>query len=227
MLRLLLLSCLLAPLFSLAQYKNYKISVKGDTLNAIDMKGLKQGKWLIRLETLRGEPGYEEEGVFKDDKKEGIWRRYNLAGDIIAIENYKWGNKDGLSRYFTMMGALRDETWRAINPDNPYDTVEVPDPLDPYKVTMQVIKVEGSSVKHGVWRFYDPASGALARTETYFLGKLEDPNKKLLTATSPADSSMQVRKKLSDDSKPKEIQDYDKKNSGKKKVKIREGRSGY
>jgi antitoxin component YwqK of YwqJK toxin-antitoxin module len=223
--RILLLTCLLLPLFSLAQYKSYKIGIKGDTLNATDMQGKKQGKWIVRLETVRGEPGYEEEGVFKDDIKEGIWRRYNLGGDIIAIENYKWGHKDGLSRYFTMMGPLRDETWRAINPENPYDTVEVPDPLDPYKVSMQVIKVEGSTVRHGVWRFYD-ASGGLARTETYFMGKLEDPNKKLLTATTAADSSLQVRKKLSDDSKPKEIKDYDKKNSGKKKIKVREGRVG-
>ena len=45
-----------------AQYKSYKISVKGDTLNAIDLNGLKQGKWVVHVDPLRGEPGYEEEG---------------------------------------------------------------------------------------------------------------------------------------------------------------------
>ena len=47
-----------------AQYKSYRLSDKGDTLNAIDMTGKKQGKWLLRVAPLRGEPGYDEEGVF-------------------------------------------------------------------------------------------------------------------------------------------------------------------
>ncbi|MBC7508143.1 MAG: hypothetical protein H7320_05240, partial [Ferruginibacter sp.] len=48
-----------------AQYKLFKINNKGDTINAVSQKGVKQGKWVIRTEELRGEPGYEEEGVFK------------------------------------------------------------------------------------------------------------------------------------------------------------------
>src|SRR5665647_928978 len=68
-----------------AQYKTYKLSIKGDTLNAIDSKGLKQGKWVIHVDPLRGEPGYEAEGIFINDKKEGPWRKYTLGGDIIAI----------------------------------------------------------------------------------------------------------------------------------------------
>ncbi len=30
-----------------AQYKSFSLSVKGDTLNAIDKKGMKQCKWVI------------------------------------------------------------------------------------------------------------------------------------------------------------------------------------
>jgi hypothetical protein len=45
--------------FADAQYKSYKISVKGDTINIVDHNGLKQGKWVINVDTLRGEPGYE------------------------------------------------------------------------------------------------------------------------------------------------------------------------
>ena len=225
--RLIILVLLLMPFVSQAQYKNYKLSVKGDTLNIIDAKGLKQGKWLVRVEELRGEPGYEEEGEFRDDRKEGVWRRYNLTGDLVAVESYRWGMKDGICRYFTIMGEEHQESWRAINPDKEYDTVEVPDPIDPYKVTMVAVKVEGRALRHGTWRFYDPASGAILRTETWFMDKKEDPNKKLLTGTSAADSTMSIRKKLSDDSKPKEVKEYDKKNSGKKKYNVREGRTGY
>src|SRR5450432_2563365 len=77
-----------------AQYKTYKLSPRGDTLNAIDNKGLKQGKWVLHVDELRGEPGYEEEGIFVNDKRDGIWRKYNLNSDAIAIENYKYGGKD-------------------------------------------------------------------------------------------------------------------------------------
>src|SRR5215216_4382187 len=101
-----------------AQYKEYKLSPTGDTLNAIDNKGLKQGKWVITVGELRGEPGYEEEGIYKDDKKTGTWRRYNSTGDILAIETYRFGGKDGVQEYFSFLGELqRQEEWHAYNPD--------------------------------------------------------------------------------------------------------------
>ena len=82
-----------------AQYKSFKISVKGDTINKIDKKNLKQGKFVLRREELRGEPGFEEEGIFKNDTKEGVWRRYNLQGDPIGFETYLRGVKDGFKQY--------------------------------------------------------------------------------------------------------------------------------
>ena len=46
--------------------------------------------------------------------------------DVIAIENYKYGGKDGLSQYYTPLGeVVREENWRAYNPDAPYDTIAV------------------------------------------------------------------------------------------------------
>jgi len=80
---------------SAQQWKSYQISLKGDTLNCIDLDTLKQGKWVVRVEPLRGEPGYEEEGIFVDDQKEGLWRRYNLTGDLVAVENFRCAFKDG------------------------------------------------------------------------------------------------------------------------------------
>ncbi|HSK13013.1 MAG TPA: hypothetical protein VK907_07335, partial [Phnomibacter sp.] len=73
------------------QYRSYKLSDRGDTLNCIDMNGLKQGPWLERFPELRGNPGYEEEGEYVDGKKEGVWRKYTLQGDIMAVESYRWG----------------------------------------------------------------------------------------------------------------------------------------
>ncbi|HXB44864.1 MAG TPA: hypothetical protein VNV85_12435, partial [Puia sp.] len=116
--RLLFLYFLLISSSSFSQWKSYKIGPKGDTLDCIDKKDQKQGKWVLHFDELRGEPGFEEEGVFKDSRKEGTWRIYNLEGDLTGLEYFKWGNKDGVCQYFTKTGELlREESWKALNPD--------------------------------------------------------------------------------------------------------------
>src|SRR5437764_5708705 len=115
-----------------SQWKDYIIGAKGDTLNRLDKNGLKQGRWVVHVDDLRGERGYEEEGVFINDKKEGTWRKYTLEGDLTAIENYRYGFKNGKNVYFNDMGdPLREESWRAVDPKNPYDTINVYDVTDP------------------------------------------------------------------------------------------------
>ena len=69
-----------------SQPGSFIIGVKGDTLNKIDKKNMKQGKWVIRVDEVRGEPGYEEEGEFKNNRKEGTWRIYYLEGDLSGLE---------------------------------------------------------------------------------------------------------------------------------------------
>lgn len=210
---------LLALLFALqsveAQCVTYTIGDKGDTLNCVDTKNLRQGPWTIHVDPLRGEPGYEEEGVYVDGVKDGKWRQYDLAGDLIAVENYRYGSKDGLQEYFTNVGdRLREESWMSVNPKNPYDTVTVyDDPHNPFKSERKVIKLDASTVKHGTWLYFDPSTGTVAKTEKYVLGKLQDG---AITQTAPAGVS----------DKPKEVQDYEKKNAGKKKIDIRTGETG-
>ncbi|MEO6583421.1 MAG: hypothetical protein ABIO05_03805, partial [Ferruginibacter sp.] len=156
-----------------AQYKTFEISVNRDTINAIDKKDLKQGKWIIKVAELRGEPGYEEEGVFKNGKKEGLWRRYTSTGDLIAIENYRFGGKDGLQQYFTRMRDLvREEGWRAYNPDTPYDTIPIYGTGSNEIINYKIVKAEQYSVKHGTWKFYDPATGRIIKSETFDRGFL-------------------------------------------------------
>lgn len=205
-----------------SQYKNYIIGVKGDTLNIVDNKGQKQGKWVVRYEQVRGEPGYEEEGVYKDNRKEDTWRRYNLMGDIIAVENFHWGNKDGVSQYYNKIGQLlREESWRAINPDKLYDTLDVEDVDNPGNFKTIVVKNEGAGVKHGSWKYYDPYSGMITKTETYTFGKLETGEKPVIAATTAADSTRAAKPKA----KPKEVMEFEKKNAGKKKIRVRDGQT--
>lgn len=223
---------LLFPLAGFGQWKDYFVGAKGDTLNRVDMNGKKQGPWFVHVDDLRGEKGYEEEGYFENDFKEGTWKRFSLQGIKIAEENYRWGKLNGRCRYYTYNGGLtREENWRAMDPANKFDTVAVYDVKDPSKIKdWVVIKNEGVSLRHGEWRYYDPIEGVMVRTEKYQLNKLLNNNDEVVdeedlkpigisnNTRNPADTAGKP--------KPKEVLDFEKKNSGKKKMKVRDGRTG-
>ncbi|MEP6615837.1 MAG: hypothetical protein ABJA57_04630 [Ginsengibacter sp.] len=201
------------------QYKEYKISVKGDTINATDKKGFKQGKWIVKVAEVRGEPGYEEEGIFKNDKKEGTWRKYNLNSDLLAIENYRFGGKDGLQQYYTPFGDItREENWRGYNPDAPYDTIPIYGTGSNEIVDYKIVKAEQYSVRHGDWKYYDASTGRIIKTETYDRGNL---------AKTPDSKDVAVGDKPKSKVKPKEVLEFEKKNSRKKKVLLRQGQTTY
>jgi hypothetical protein len=123
-----------------------------------------------------------------------------------------------------------------VDPQNPYDTVPVYDVDDPSLVTgTVVVKLEGKSLKHGTWIYYDPLSGTVARTEKWWLDKpaneqgngpkTEDelaPIDISGTGKKPTDTSTTKKTTV----KPKEVLDFEKKNAGKKKIKVRDGKTG-
>ncbi|MFN5135624.1 MAG: hypothetical protein ACK5DG_09945 [Chitinophagaceae bacterium] len=231
-----LMICVTAPLMfwmnGAAQCKEFIIGAKGDTLNCVDMKGLKQGRWVNKFEELRGEPGYEEEGEYKDGKKTGPWRLYTLMGDLIAIENYRFGFKHGQQQIFNAMGdLLREESWLAQDPEKPTETVEVLDINDPKKVYLVEVKLEASTVPHGIWKIFEPGTGKVLQKQNFIFGKLDDGSGTAngVLKKDPNDKSEAVvdkKEEKKDKPKPKEVMDYEKKNSGKKKIKIRTGETG-
>ncbi len=191
-----------------AQWKDYRLINDGkDTINRVDHHGKKQFEWVVRVESVRGEPGYEEEGMFINDRKEGEWRIFNLMGDLVGIEHYKWGNKDGIAQYFTIHGNLRmEQSWKALNPDKQYDTIQVED-IDQLNSFREVIvKNEGASLRHGEWKTYDSETGALLKNEKYVVGKLEQES---LPTTQSDDQPKSVPK-------PKEVLEFEKTKKGKK-----------
>lgn len=230
--RLILVCTLFISINGFGQWKNYIISVKGDTLNRVDMNGKKQGPWAIHVDEMRGERGYEEEGYFDNDQKTGTWKKYSLQGVKIAEENYSWGKLNGKQQYFTFFGGLeRVENWRAIDPKIAYDTVSVYDLHDPSKeVDRVVVKNEGVSMKHGTWTYYDPKEGTIEATEHYVMNKLQTDN-------GTGDDDIQIigvsKTKATSDSLQrandpalKMIKQYEKENSGKKRIKVRDGSTG-
>ena len=204
-----------------AQYKSFKIGAKGDTINKIDKKGFKQGKYVLRTEELRGEPGFEEEGIYKNNTKEGIWRRYNLMGDPIGFETYLHGGKDGFQQYYSALGELlREENWRGYNPDAPFDTIAIYGTGSNEIVDYKIVKAEQYSIKQGMWRFYEPVTGRLLKTEEWDRNNLVLPNspKKEVSGNSLKGVKKEVAKTAS-------MLEWEKKNKGKKNV-IRNGQTG-
>lgn len=212
---------------SFSQCKTYQLNEKRDTINCTDFESRKQGNWDVKVIDNHGEPGYREVGYYKDGKKEGAWTRYNLMGDTIAEENYKWGCKNGVQRYYNLIGLVREESWKAIDPKNPYDTVRVYDLNTPDKYDLKVVKVDASSVKHGTWTYYDPERGAITKTEEYVIDQLVSNRKKTISELN--DSVITAQKNLPDSlsakNKPPEVLKYEKKNA-KKKIQVRDGATG-
>lgn len=232
--RLLPLLVFLISLNSSAQWKSYVLGVKGDTLNRVDMKGMKQGPWVIKVPDLRGERGYEEEGYFENDLKEGEWKRFSLEGVKIAQESYRWGKLNGKQQYFTYNGGLmREESWRAIDPANAFDTVAVYDIKDPSKILdWVVVKNDGVALKHGKWNYYEARSGRVEATEYYVMNKLQTDEGDMIADDDLRPIDIGRAKAKSDTTgnktvqKPQAVLDYEKKNSGKKNIKVRDGSTG-
>ena len=218
--KLLLTSITLLLFLTSGFAQSFKRTADGDTLNYTDAKKLKQGKWVIRVEPQRGNDGYEEEGIYKNDKKEGVWRLYSLEGDIIGVENFKLGGKHALQQYYTYLGDLvKEENWKGYDPETPYDTIPVYGSGNNEIVDFKIVKAEQYSVKHGEWRWYEPGTSRLVKTEKYDRGALEkDPN---AFALIPKTASEEKKKEIP---KTAEMLEWEKKNKGKKNV-IRDGKT--
>ena len=237
--RYLLIAALFISFTSNAQWKSYSFTPRRDTINRVDLKGMKQGAWVEHIAPMRGEDAYDEQGFYKDDKREGIWKRFSTDGDLLAVEGYYLGMKTGKCKYYLYTGELeREESWRAIDPKSPYDTIDIVDVSDPSKILRkEVVKVEPMSYKNGTWTYYDTETGSIKSTEEWVMNKRKediavsnnddlapiDVTKGNKSAASNNTSQTDEKKQVA---KPKEVLEFEKKNSGRKKIRVRDGSTG-
>ena len=120
-----------------------------------------------------------------------------------------------------------------MDPKIAYDTVPVYDINNASKIiTYVVVKNEGLALKHGKWSYYDPREGTVEATEFYVMNKLRTESDELIADDDIKPIDISNAKAKSDTAnkkpvtKPQAILDYEKKNSGKKKVKTRDGSTG-
>ncbi len=113
-----LLLCLVSELSAQSEF-----TIKHDSINWVDSKGLKQGKF--RKNDRNGKPVYE--GYFRNDKPYGIFRYFDEDGKTMAITVF---SKDAKSCHTTMfdrngsvmakgkyINQLRDSIWVFYNSD--------------------------------------------------------------------------------------------------------------
>ena len=65
-------------------------------INLIDCDSIKQGHWIVhKYAVLNKQIGPEriidEEGFYKDNKKQGFWKKYSNAGKVLDSVEYKDG----------------------------------------------------------------------------------------------------------------------------------------
>lgn len=215
------LSCSMIFLFSFAQSQNMT-----------DAEGRKQGFWHLNMPAKYGEPGYQESGIFQNNQKEGRWILMNTMGDTLGIEHYKHGLKDGHCIYFSLAGLIREESWAVLEPHHQYDTIKVYGQSEADGIKKKQVQNESISVKNGTWKYWDPEKVVLLKQEEYQMGQLisDDGTAKSDTSLPPdpsAKTSTATPTKSKTVKKPKEVLQYEKDNSDKKKIKVRTGATSY
>ena len=94
----------------------HKGLVAGDTINMTDANGRKQGKWII-LGRHNPKAGYApeqkmSEGLYKDNRKTGVWIDYFPSGNIKNKITFKDGRPHGPTSLYFQNGNVKEEgTW--------------------------------------------------------------------------------------------------------------------
>ena len=100
---------LLISVNSVAQ--NFKI-FNGDTINRIDDNNLKQGMWVV----FNNDTGKKiDEGIYKNNKKNGIWKKYYKSGTIKSEITYLNNIPNGYAKFYYKNGNISEEGMWKIN----------------------------------------------------------------------------------------------------------------
>jgi hypothetical protein len=100
-----------------------------------------------------------------------------------------------------------------MNPLNPYDTIMVPDLTNPDLMVEKIVKQESAEIRHGLWRYYDPSTGQVVKTEKFVYGKLEGPKKEASIQANTSEMEPKVLPTVKP--KPKEVEKWDKSKKAK------------
>jgi antitoxin component YwqK of YwqJK toxin-antitoxin module len=151
---------------------SYALDENADTINLVDYKLHRQGKWIIINNSISGLPPSRLVGRYIDNNKQGTWFEYQGA-ELISSENYRNNVLDGESRYFENGNLVCKGNYRGLNAKYKYDSVIVHNPAT-NKDTLVILSTEEGTMKHGLWTYYDGETGVIIKQQEYYLNELFD-----------------------------------------------------
>lgn len=155
------------------------------TVNQRDKHGKKHGLWWEQFPARLGEGAYTAFGSYDQGLKIGPWYRINEVGDLVAIEHFRFDVLHGEVKYFEQGTLTCIGRYLGLNTSQSHDTVLVVHPVTGVE-KLVALPSERGSVRHGLWRYYDPQNGRLIREEDYQADELLYSKSFQLT---PADSA--------------------------------------
>lgn len=161
----------LLPCLSASGQEYMYIPQTPDSFNLYNDKNQKQGFWLYKAQDNLDGFSYNEYGYYYNDKKQGTWVKYDGLGRPVAIENYRNDVLDGESSYFDKGLLTLKANFRGLNTDQKYDTITVVNPVDLEEIDV-IVPTERGTTRHGVWKYYNPITGAVIRIEEYQVDSL-------------------------------------------------------
>jgi len=144
---------------------------RDEKVNLYDEQGKKHGTWVTSTGPQKGEPAFSEFGRFEHGKKLGPWYKITREGELIAIEHFKNDLLDGEVKYYDRGKLYCSGHYHGLNPVQEFDTIVVIHP-ETYLESYRVVASDKGTVKHGTWKYFDPATGHTLREEEYQVDEL-------------------------------------------------------
>ncbi len=185
MIRILITACLLLSIWQARGQSSTEF-------NQTDEKGKPHGQWVIQQPARMGEPAYAEWGSYNHGVKTGPWYKFDGSEHVTSIERFRAGVLDGEAKYFENGALICVGNYRGLNPFSAYDTIYVLDPVTDVEVR-KVVATDRGSLKHGIWRYYDPRTGRLTRELDY---QLDEVIARQEFAVAPKDSAWYKAREL-------------------------------
>jgi hypothetical protein len=137
-----------------------------NNINKADEQGKPHGMWLVSEDARMGEPAAIAFGNYEHGKKNGPWYRWNEDRQLIAMENFSNNLLDGEVKYYENGRMTALGHYRSIDQTAGIDSVIVTDPITGAE-SLRAVPKEKTTMRHGIWRFYDADNGRLVREEDY------------------------------------------------------------
>jgi antitoxin component YwqK of YwqJK toxin-antitoxin module len=135
-------------------------------INKMDAEGKPHGTWMVAEDARMGEEAYIAFGNFEHGRKTGPWYKLTNDRQLLAMENYRDNLLDGEVKYYENGRMICLGHYRSIDASHGIDSIVVTNPVTGAE-TLQALPKDKSTMRHGIWRFYDAESGRLLREEDY------------------------------------------------------------